>query len=60
MELLKPWWCSMMFQLTRKISTQTQVKSLTVHNSFQCFLQMSICPLEVLIVITAPKRAIVH
>lgn len=37
-----------------------QEKNLTVHNCLERFLQMSICALEVLVVIAAPKRAIVH
>ena len=40
--------------------TITQKKNLTVHNCLERFLQMSIRPLEVLIIIAAPKRAVIH
>lgn len=35
-------------------------KNLTVHDGFERFLQVSICSLEVLVVIAAPKGAVVH
>lgn len=38
----------------------TQNNNLTVHNCLERFLQVSIRPLEVLVIIAAPKRAIVH
>ena len=37
-----------------------QEKDLTVHNCLERFLQMSICALEVLVIVAAPKRAVVH
>lgn len=38
----------------------TPKKNLTVHNCLERFLQVSICPLEVLIIIATPKRAVIH
>ena len=38
----------------------TPKHKLTVHNCLERFLQVSICPLEVLIIIAAPKRAVIH
>lgn len=37
-----------------------QKKNLTVHNCLERFLQVSVCPLEVLVIIAASKRAAIH
>lgn len=59
MELLKPWWCSETLEPMHRYMV-TPKKNLTVHNCLERFLQVPICPLKVLIVVAAPKRAVVH
>ena len=36
------------------------MRNLTVDNCLERFLQLSVCPLKVLVVVAAPKRAVVH
>lgn len=59
MELLNPWWCSENLQSVL-IYALAQEENLTVHNCLKRFLQVSVCALEVLVIIAAPKRAVVH
>lgn len=59
MELLKPWWCSESLQSVHRCIL-IQQKNLTVHNCLERFLQVPICTLEVLVIIAAPKRAVIH